>query len=68
MLCVDYKNLRTTSDNYNLPFRTDQGVEGLGCFLNGLVESLRGTMAVSTENLVLSKEHTLCKKKFYQIT
>jgi hypothetical protein len=38
---------------------SDQGVEGLGSLLNGLVESLRWGVAALTENLVLSEEHTV---------
>lgn len=38
---------------------TDQGVQGLSSLLDGLVESLGGAVATLTENLVLSKEHTV---------
>jgi hypothetical protein len=38
---------------------TDQGEEGLGSLLNGLVESLGGRVAVLSENLVLGEEHSL---------
>ena len=38
---------------------TDQGVEGLGSLLDGLVEGLAGGVAVLTENLVLGEEHTV---------
>jgi hypothetical protein len=38
---------------------TDQGVEGLGSLLDGLVEGLRGAVATLTENLVLGEEHAV---------
>lgn len=38
---------------------TNEGVEGLGSLLNGLVESLAGGVAALTENLVLGEEHAV---------
>lgn len=38
---------------------TDQGVEGLGSLLDGLVEGLAGGVAVLAEDLVLGEEHTV---------
>jgi hypothetical protein len=38
---------------------TDQGVEGLGSLLDGLVEGLGGRVTALTENLVLCEEHTV---------
>lgn len=40
---------------------TDQGVEGLGGLLDGLVEGFRRGVAVLAEDLVLSQEETLWK-------
>ena len=37
----------------------DQGEQGLGGFLDSLVEGFRGRVAVLAEDLVLSKEHAL---------
>lgn len=42
-----------------LTVSSDQGEEGLGSLLNSLVESLGRGVSVGTENLVLSKEHSL---------
>lgn len=38
---------------------TDEGVQGLGGLLDGLVEGLGGGVATLTENLVLGEEHTV---------
>ena len=38
---------------------TNEGIEGLGSLLNGLVESLAGGVAALTENLVLGEEHAV---------
>lgn len=38
---------------------TDEGEKRLGSLLDSLVESLRRGVSVFTENLVLSKEHSL---------
>ena len=38
---------------------TDQRIQRLGGLLDGLVEGLRGGVAALTENLILSKEHTV---------
>lgn len=37
----------------------DQGVQGLGSLLDGLVEGLRGRVAALAENLVLGEEHAV---------
>ena len=38
---------------------TNEGVQRLGSLLDGLVEGLRGAVALLTENLVLGEEHTV---------
>lgn len=43
----------------NLPLLTNQGVERLCSFLDGLVEGLRGRVAILAEDLILSQEETL---------
>ena len=47
----------------NEPFGTDEREERLCGLLNCLVKCLRGRVAVLAEDLVLCKEHSLCKKK-----
>lgn len=44
-----------------LPLLSDQRVQGLCGFFDGLVESFRRRVSVFAENLVLSKEEALCR-------